>query len=160
MDSANGPVSGGWKAVIGPQSGVFSSTLGGGTASIPFGSALHLTYLPVADDVFIRVRCEGPLSLRGKPLGFDPLREYLGPKAYSHTVLLSLEKVTGAETSGVSWLYQAGEKFSANGGKLILYSVPSAVLSLLEMLQLELPFKIVSTEAAARVAALLAVPAV
>lgn len=156
----NGPISGGHKTMMGPQSGVFASTLGGASAAIPAGSALHLTYLPLAEDGLIRVRCDGPLSLRGRPHGFDPLCELLGPRACSHTVLLSLERVSGAETSGISWLYQTGEKFALAGGRLIVYAVPAQVLALLDMLQLQLPFRIASAESDAREAALLPAPAV
>ncbi len=151
-------MSGNRKPILAPQSGVFSSTLGGNTASIPLGSALHLTYLQSGDDGLIRVRCEGPLSLRGRPLGFDPLRELLGPRSYTYLVLLSLEKVTGAETSGVSWLFQTAEKFALSGGRLILHSVPPQVLALIEMLELQLPFEIAPTEAAARELAVATLP--
>ena len=97
-----GPLSGGRLPgpLTGPQSGVYASTLGGATAVAP-GQPLHLTYLPVADDGLIRVACDGPLSLRGRPVGAEPLRDLLGPRAYSLPVLLSLERVGGAETSGV-----------------------------------------------------------
>lgn len=151
-----GPMSGGRVPgpLTGPQSGVYASTLGGGSAPLVPGQQLHLTCLPVAGDEPIRVACEGPLSLRGRPVGAEPLRDLLGPRAYSYPVLLSLERVGGAETSGVSWLFQTGEKFAAAGGRLVLFAVPPPVLSLIEMLQMDLPFRIAATEADARALAL------
>ncbi len=135
--------------LTGPQSGVYASTLGGGPAPLP-GQLLVLTYLPLTDDGLLRVGCDGPLSLRGRPLDSEPLRELLGPRAYSETVLLSLEKVGVAETSGVSWLFQVGEKFAGGGGRLVVYSVPPPVLSLIKLLEMELPFRLASTEVDAR----------
>jgi anti-anti-sigma regulatory factor len=135
------------KLLTGPQSGVYASTLGGATASSAAGQSFALSYLPIEDDGLTRIRCEGPLSLRGRPVGAEPLHDLLGPRAYAQTVLLSLDKVVGAETSGVAWLFQAGEKFAAGGGRLILFAVPPPVLSLVELLQMELPFRIVSTDA-------------
>jgi anti-anti-sigma regulatory factor len=111
---------------------------------------LQLTYLPLAGDVFTRVRCEGILSLRGRAPDSDPLRDLLGVRGFSHTVLMNLEKVVGAETSGISWLYMAGEHFKQAGGKLILFAVPAPVHSLLSLLEMDLPFQITSTEADAR----------
>lgn len=150
----SGPTSGGRHGPLtGPQSGVYPSTLGSG-APVTAGQQLVLTYMPVGDDGLIRVACDGPLTLRGRPVGTDPLRDLLGPRAYSLPVLLSLERVGGAETSGVSWLFQTGEKFAQAGGKLVLFAVPPAVLSLFEMLQMELSFRTASTEADARALAL------
>ena len=62
-------------------------------------------------------------------------------------MLLSLEKVGAAETSGVSWLFQAGEKFAAGGGRLVVFAAPPSVLSLLTLLQMDLPFRLAPTEA-------------
>lgn len=143
------------KPTTGPQSGVFSSSIGGETAGTgPTGPApLQLTYLPLAGgESVIRVRAEGILTLRGRPLGSDPLRDLLGPLCYGHTVVLSLEKVVGAETSGVSWLYQTGERFAAGGGRVAVYAVPPQVRSLFELLGMELPFRIAVTESEARAA--------
>lgn len=143
------PSNGRLSPLTGPQSGVYASTLGVSPAPTA-GLPLTLHYLPVGDDSLIRVACEGTLSLRGRPAGSEPLRELLGPRAYSLTVLLSLERAAGAETSGVSWLFQTGEKFAQAGGRLVLFAVPPSVLSLLELLQMDLPFGIASTEADAR----------
>ncbi len=152
-----GPTSGGPlpRPLTGPQSGVYASTLGGAggaAATTAAGQSFALSYLPIEDDGLTRVQCEGPLSLRGRPATAEPLRDLLGPRAYAQTVLLSLDKVVGAETSGVSWLFQTGEKFAAAGGRLILFAVPPPVLSLVEMLQMELPFHLASSEADVRAA--------
>ena len=147
-----GPRTGGSlpKVASGPQSGVFTSSLGGAdTALLTMPIPLQLVHLPLAGDSVTRIRCDGILTLRGRPTGSDPLRELLGPKAFAHPVLMSLEKIVGAETSGISWLYQTGERFAQGGGKLSLYAVPPQVLSLFELLEMELPFKIAASEAEA-----------
>lgn len=140
-------MSGGRKPMTGPQSGVYSSTLGGAAPAAGGVTTFTLSYMPIADDGLTRIRCEGPLSLRGRPVGAEPLREMLGPRAYGQTVVLSLDKTVGAETSGVSWLFQAGEKFAAGGGRLVLVAVPPAVMSLIEMLQIEQPFRVATSDA-------------
>jgi len=141
------------KPTAGPQSGVFSSSIGGTANAAPAGTLpMQLTYLPVTQDSVLRVRGEGILTLRGRPAGSDPIRDLLGPLCFGHTVLMSLEKIVGAETSGVSWLYQTGERFAAGGGRFALYAVPPHVLSLFELLEMTLPFQICATEADARAA--------
>ena len=140
-----------FKATSAPQSGVFSSSVGGSLdGRLAEGVPLQLHHVPIAGDIMVRVRGEGILTLRGRPHGSDPLQELLGGRCYAHTVLMSLEKIVGAETSGVSWLYQTGGRFHAAGGRLFLYAVPATVLSLFELLEMTLPFAVVGTEAEAR----------
>ena len=140
-----------FKPTSAPQSGVFSSSVGGGLdGRLADGVPLQLVQLPLAGDMMVRVRCDGILTLRGRPHGSDPVQELLGGRCFSHTVLMSLEKVVGAETSGVSWLYQTGGRFTAAGGRLFLYAVPATVLSLFELLEMTLPFAVVGTEVEAR----------
>ncbi len=95
---------------------------------------MKLEILPFEADDLIRVRCEGPLSLAGLPLGADPLQPLLGPKAFSRKVLLDLKRAEGADTSGVAWLLRTTDRFAQAGGRLILVSIPPMVEQIVQVL--------------------------
>lgn len=97
---------------------------------------MKLEILPFEADDLIRVRCEGPLSLAGLPLGADPFRQILGPQAFSRKVLLDLKRAEGADTSGVAWLMRMTDQFARSGGRLILNSIPPMVEQIIHVLGL------------------------
>jgi anti-anti-sigma factor len=97
-----------------------------------------------------RVRFDGDVTLRGRDLSADPLRELLGPHAYSHRVLLDLQAARGIDSSGVSWLMRVHNGFRAAKGRLVLHQVPPTVLQLLEMLRLTPLLYVAATEDEAR----------
>lgn len=140
------------RPVAAPQSGVYPSALEGSGTLANTDAGFQLTYNPVAGDVVVRVAGAGILTGRGRPVGADPLRDLLGPRCYGLRVILDLEKVVGVETSGVALLVQTAERFAAGGGKLVLCAVPPQVTSLLQILDMDLPFAVAADETAARAA--------
>jgi anti-anti-sigma factor len=111
---------------------------------------MKLTLLPLQNDELVRVRWEGPISLRGRPAGHDPLQELLGPQCFGHKVILNLEKAVGIDTSGVSWLMHTQKRFAQAGGRLILCGIPPVVSEVLELLRLTDLIDAAPTEADAR----------
>jgi anti-anti-sigma factor len=110
---------------------------------------MNLSLLPLNDDLFFRVRCAGPVSLRGLPQGMDPLQALLGPNCYSHKILLNLEGSPSIDTSGVAWLARTHHAFTQAGGLLALYSVPPTVMDLLDFLRMRSLFHLAIDEATA-----------
>jgi hypothetical protein len=90
---------------------------------------MKLTLLPLQEDEMIRVRSEGPLT--GDRDGGNALEALLGPRCYSHSVLLDLERSPSVTTSGIGWLITCSRQFSKAGGRLVMYNVPPQVLDVL-----------------------------
>lgn len=111
---------------------------------------MKLTLLPLQNDDVLRVRCEGPLALRGDSLRTDPLQMLLGPHCYGHKVMLNLERAHTIDTSGICWLVQSHNRFSEARGSLVLYAVPPTVTDLLDFLQLRPLLCITAAEGDAR----------
>jgi len=104
---------------------------------------MELTLLPLKNDEVIRVRCEGSLSRHEKD---DPLQVLLGPHCYSHKVLLNLERSQVVVTSGISWLIGSHQRFKQAGGCLVLFSVPAAVMDVLNFVRLTTMLNIAQSE--------------
>jgi hypothetical protein len=116
---------------------------------------MKLTLLPLQNDDVIRVRCEGPLSLRELGSGnADPLLTLLGPHCYSHKVLLSLERAQNIDTSGIAWLMRSSQRFGQSRGSFVLYQVPATVTDILDFLRLTPLLRIAANEPTAREMAL------
>ncbi len=98
--------------------------------------ALRLSLLPLEHDHVIRVRCDGVVTTRGLPPHADPLQALLGPNCYGHRVVLSLERAQSADTSGITWLVDAGDRFRQSGGRLVLYALPPTVRQMFDILGL------------------------
>jgi anti-anti-sigma regulatory factor len=111
---------------------------------------MELTILPLASDGFIRVRCEGFVSLRGLPPAAEPIRELLGPYCFNHRILLNLERAKGIDTSGVSWLMREHNRFLEGHGALIVCGVPPTVFRLLDILRLTQTLHMASSDAEAQ----------
>lgn len=94
---------------------------------------MKLTLLPVQKDNVIRVRAEGQVSHRETE---DPLLALLGPNCFTHQVLLSLDRASGIDTSGLCWLVGSQKRFTQAGGRLVLIAVPPVVLDVLDFLRL------------------------
>jgi anti-anti-sigma regulatory factor len=114
---------------------------------------MKLTLLPIEADGVLRVTCRGPVSLRHRQAGPDPLEELLGARCYGRTVLLNLERAPGIDTGGVCWVVKASARFERAGGKLVLVAVPPAVVRLLDVLRLTPVLALARDEAEARGAA-------
>jgi hypothetical protein len=93
----------------------------------------------------LRLAARGTLSTRSLA-GADPFAGHLETAAYGCHVLLDLHRITGCETSGLVWLYDAGAQLVAAGGRLVVHSMPTPVHSLLSLVGTDWPFSIAGTE--------------
>ncbi len=91
---------------------------------------MKLTLLPLQHDDLIRVRCEGTLA--GEADGGDALEALLGPRCYTHKVLLDVAGAPTVTTSGIGWLLGVNRRFSQDGGRLVLHGVMPQVMDVLK----------------------------
>ena len=96
---------------------------------------MRLTLVSHTDQV-TRLECEGEVTQFQFDPDKDPLEAVMGVTIYHRCVLLSLEKTTYIDSSGVSWLLGAHKQFERNGGRLILHSVSPMVRQVLQLLKL------------------------
>lgn len=101
-------------------------------------------------EVPLRLLCEGDITLQTLVPDRDRFLELLGPDAYSATVLLSLERTTYIDSSGISWLLIAHKHFKQGGGKLVIHSSPPVVDHVLRLLNLQRVLNLAGDESAAR----------
>jgi len=102
------------------------------------------------NDQFLRLKCEGDVTMAkmlGKP---DPLLELLGSGGFTGCVLLDLEKAPFVDSHGIGWLIRAHKHFLDAGGVLVLHSVPPKVVQTLAFLKLDKVFHLAADEEAAR----------
>jgi hypothetical protein len=111
---------------------------------------MKLTLLPLENDEVIRVRCDGPVTLRQADGQTDPLQILLGPHCYTHKVLLNLERSPTIDTSGICWLVRSQARFNQSRGAFVLYSVPPTVTDMLDFLNIRAELRIAETEPQAR----------
>ena len=97
---------------------------------------MHLTLLPLQADDVLRVRLDGPITLRFAGPGEEPLQALLGPNCYGHKMELDCGGARCIDTSGLSWLTLLTHNFRAAGGQLVLSHVPPAVLDVFRFLGL------------------------
>lgn len=112
---------------------------------------MELTLQPAGGRI-LRVQCAGEICLHDMRPGINPLAEVLGPNGFAHQVLLNLEKCTFIDSSGVSWLISSHKSFAADGGALVIHSIPPSVLQVLRLLRMELVLRLAEDEPAARAA--------
>jgi anti-anti-sigma factor len=97
----------------------------------------------------VRVACEGQIS-QIVSQGNEPLGNLLGASGFTRKVLLSLEKTTFINSSGISWLLICHKYFSQSGGQLVVHSVPPLVNQVLQFVRLPSIMNFASDEDAAR----------
>jgi anti-anti-sigma factor len=108
----------------------------------------------VADEgEIVRVACEGQIAQLVSH-GNEPMANLLGPTAYSRKVLLSLERTTFINSSGISWLLICHKYFAQGGGQLVVHSVPPLVSQVLNFVRLPSIMNFAADEKAARTVAL------
>jgi anti-anti-sigma regulatory factor len=120
---------------------------------------MNLSLMPLENDDLFRVRCTGPITLRGSDPNADPLAALLGPHCFSHKILVNLGGAESIDTSGVAWLTRLRGAFQEGGGMLVLSQVPPIVSGLLDFLRVTPLFCIAADDAEGRVRALAASPA-
>ncbi len=96
-----------------------------------------------------RVECEGEITQVGFSPAMDPLTKLLGEGCFAGQVLLSLEKATFLDSSGVGWFVHLQKKFNQSGGKMVLHSIPPMLSQVLRLLRMQTVLHIVEDEAAA-----------
>lgn len=79
----------------------------------------------------------------------DPMNAVLGSQGHRAKVLLSLGEADLIDSSGYSWLLNHNSAFRAEGGDLVLHSVPPLVMQVLSMMRADLVFRIAADEGAA-----------
>jgi anti-sigma B factor antagonist len=102
-----------------------------------------------ATDQAVRLECEGQVTQSDLTPGVSPIEAASGPDVYRKPTLLSLEKTSYIDSSGVGWLLTARKKFEQAGGRLILHSIPPLVFQVLQVLRLTNVFTIATDENAA-----------
>jgi anti-anti-sigma factor len=96
---------------------------------------MRLTLISHTDQV-TRLECEGQVTQQELTMDHDPLEAVMGPSLYQRCVLLSLEKTSYIDSSGVSWLLRGHKQFERSGGRLVLHSLSPMVRQVLHLLKL------------------------
>src|SRR5947209_11901699 len=107
---------------------------------------MKLTLMPLQDGNVLRIRCQGPITLRNARNSDDQLAEIVGPHSLARAVLLDLGDAQSIDTSGVVWLARMSDAFRQAQGKLVLHSVPAIVRRTLDVLRLTSSLTIVHDE--------------
>jgi anti-anti-sigma factor len=97
---------------------------------------MQLSIISLDGGVF-RVKSEGDISLIDQVRSNNPMEKLLGAGCFGRTILLSLEKSSYIDSSGVSWLIKCHKLCQAEGGKLIIHSIPPTVMGILKLLRME-----------------------
>jgi anti-anti-sigma factor len=109
---------------------------------------MRLTLISHNDQV-TRIECEGDVTYTHVTPEKNPLEEIVGSIIWNRCILLSLEKTTYIDSSGVSWLLQARRQSTRAGGRLVLHSLSPMVEQVLRLLKLLSQFTIAANEAEA-----------
>ena len=89
------------------------------------------------DAAMARVSVSGKITQKEMSPFDEPLVKLLGAGAYSRRVLLDLGQTEIVDSSGVGWLMTCHKRAREAGGKLVLHTIPPAVLNTLKLLQLD-----------------------
>jgi len=79
----------------------------------------------------------------------DAFGGVLSEGGYARNVVLNIENVDYIDSGGVSWLVISHRRFNEAGGKLVIHSVPTAVLEVLKVMSLDRVLNLVDNERAA-----------
>ena len=102
--------------------------------------------LLTSDGPVVRFEVIGKITRDGWTQLGDPLANLFGEGIYQHRCLLSLSHALYIDSTGVEWLLAAHQRFSREGGMLILHSPTPASKQLLKMMRMELVLHIVDDE--------------
>jgi anti-anti-sigma factor len=98
---------------------------------------------------FLRVRCDGPVTLVELQHGHDPLVELLGPEVYRGRVLFDLSQISYIDSSGIGWLVVSYKRFCQAKGRIVFHSPSRFVRDTLDLLRLDLVLPLAEDEKAA-----------
>jgi len=97
-----------------------------------------------------RVQATGQITTQDTLAGkLEPMSQLLGEAVYSRRVALNLAEATFIDSSGLGWLLLCNKRFREAAGKLVLHSVPPAILDVIKVMRLDEVLKIAEDEAAA-----------
>ncbi len=99
-----------------------------------------------------RIAVEGELTQRKISRAQELLPELLGANVYAGNVLVDSSTTNFIDSSGINWLLGCHKNFEAEGGRMIIHSVPELADKVLKILRLESVFEIVASKAAATTA--------
>jgi anti-anti-sigma factor len=98
---------------------------------------------------FARLTCAGDITPNLGPGSGNPMEDLLGPGCYGYKAIMSLERATYINSSGVGWLVGCHRNFERAGGKMVLYSIPPMIDHVLKLLKMDKLLHIVPDEHAA-----------
>jgi|SRR5262245_7677750 len=98
------------------------------------------------DGPIVRFEVIGKVTRDGWTQNGDPLANLFGDGIYQHRCLLSLSQAMYIDSTGVEWLLTAHQRFSREGGMLILHSPTPASKQLLKVMRMDLVLHIVANE--------------
>lgn len=96
------------------------------------------------------IRCEGQITQYEFRTGYEPISELLGPEAYSKRVLLSLAGSPYIDSSGISWLIQAHNRFKTHNGRLVIYDLQPFVKNVMDSMSMPQVLYLAADEKSAR----------
>jgi anti-anti-sigma factor len=120
---------------------------------------MKLTLVSIDKAGYVKLAVEGEITSRDflELGGKNPLENILAEWA-SNSIILSLERTTFIDSSGIGWLIDSQRKSKAAGGKLVLYSAPPRVRDVFDLLKMRVVLNLKDDEAAAREFILAAAP--
>lgn len=96
------------------------------------------------------LQCEGKITQADFKPGIDLLIQTAGQGIYARRVLLDLSRCEYMDSSGLGWLVTCHKRFNAEGGRMVLHSLPPLILQMLKMLRMERVFFVANNIDAAR----------
>ncbi len=106
------------------------------------------------DGVVACVTASGRITQSAFDTDDEPLAEKFGEEIYSLRLMLGLAEAEYLDSRGVGWLLKCHRRFRQAGGMLILHSIPSNILDVLQVLHMNEVLHLVSDEQSARAKAL------
>jgi anti-anti-sigma factor len=98
------------------------------------------------DGDIVRFEALGKITRDGWTQQKDPLASLFGDGIYKHKCMLSLRGALYIDSTGVEWLLNAHQRFSKEGGLLILHSPNPASKQLLKVMRMDLVLHLADDE--------------
>jgi anti-anti-sigma factor len=115
---------------------------------------MQISLQSIDEGGILRIQTEGEIRLGDQLRTQDPMLSLLGSDWQEKKVLVSLEKSSYIDSSGVAWLVKTHKLCRSAGGILVIHSIPPSIMSILKLLRMEQVLNLVEDEEAARTLAL------
>jgi anti-anti-sigma factor len=102
------------------------------------------------DQGITRIGVKGAITQKKVSQAEKLLPDLLGKDVYRQKVLFSMQESDFIDSSGINWLLICHKRFAADGGRLVLHSIPELADKVLRILRLENVFEIAADETQAR----------